>query len=207
MNGEHRQQPLLLGGFEIYQNWLNVDMQAGLIEAARNVAAAAPLFRPETRFGKQMSVRMTSAGHWGWIADAGGYRYAPRHPSGVEWPSIPEPLIEIWQVLTGLERQPDSCLINFYGENARMGLHQDKDEASFEWPVLSISLGDDALFRIGGTERRAPTQSVWLRSGDVVIMGGAARLRHHGVDRIRHGSSRLLPDGGRVNLTLRIVEA
>ena len=180
MNGEHRQQPLLLGGFEIYQNWLNVDMQAGLIEAARNVAAAAPLFRPETRFGKQMSVRMTSAGHWGWIADAGGYRYAPRHPSGVEWPPIPEPLIEIWQVLTGLERQPDSCLINFYGENARMGLHQDKDEASFEWPVLSISLGDDALFRIGG-DRAARTDPKRLaalrRCGDHGRCGTLASSR------------------------------
>lgn len=203
---DQSQQPLLLGGFEVHQNRLSADHQAGLVEAARSIATAAPLFSPVTRFGKQMSVQMTSAGRWGWTADAGGYRYAARHPSGVEWPPIPEPLLDIWQTVTGLERLPDSCLVNFYSQNARMGLHQDKDEASFEWPVLSISLGDDALFRIGGTERRAPTQSIWLRSGDVVVMGGAARLCHHGVDRIRHGSSRLLPDGGRVNLTLRVVE-
>ena len=203
---KREQQPLLLGGFEVYQSWLDVEAQAGLLDAARAIATAAPLFSPVTRFGKPMSVSMTSAGQWGWVADQGGYRYAPRHPGGSDWPPIPTPLLDIWQVLTGLTRLPDSCLINFYDQSARMGLHQDRDEASFDWPVLSISLGDDALFRIGGVERRAPTQSVWLRSGDIVLMGGAARLCHHGVDRIRHGSSRLLPDGGRVNLTLRVVE-
>ena len=86
-----------------------------------------------------------------------------------------------------------------------MGLHQDKDEADFDQPVVSISLGDSALFRIGGTERGGPTQSVELESGDVLVMGGPARLRYHGVDRIRFGSSRLLEQGGRINLTLRRV--
>lgn len=86
-----------------------------------------------------------------------------------------------------------------------MGLHQDRDEGEFQWPVVSVSLGDDALFRMGGVERSEGTESVWLNSGDVVVMGGAARLAHHGVDRIRFGSSRLLPQGGRVNVTLRVV--
>ena len=87
-----------------------------------------------------------------------------------------------------------------------MGLHQDKDERDFSWPVLSLSLGDDGLFRVGGTRKGEPTASVWLKSGDVLRMGGAARMAFHGVDRIRFGSSRLLPKAGRINLTLRVVE-
>ena len=83
-------------------------------------------------------------------------------------------------------------------------MHQDKDEADFQWPVVSISLGDDALFRIGQQSRGGKTDSVWLASGDVVVMGGDARLTYHGVDRIRFGSSALLPNNGRLNLTLRV---
>ena len=86
-----------------------------------------------------------------------------------------------------------------------MGLHQDRDEGDFSWPVLSVSLGDDALFRVGGLDRSDPTESVWLRSGDVVVMGGKARLSHHGIDRVKHGSSMLLPKAGRINLTCRVV--
>ena len=124
----------------------------------------------------------------------------------MEWPPIPVSILALWQEITGLERAPDCCLINYYSEGARMGLHQDKDEVDFSYPVLSLSLGDDGLFRMGGTERGGKTQSVWLTSGDVVVMGGAARLAYHGVDRIRFGSSSLLPDGGRINVTLRVVE-
>jgi alkylated DNA repair protein (DNA oxidative demethylase) len=87
-----------------------------------------------------------------------------------------------------------------------MGLHQDRDEADFSWPVLSVSLGDDALFRVGNTTRGGPTESIWLNSGDVLVMGGDARLLHHGVDRIRPGSSTLLQGGGRINLTCRVVD-
>jgi alkylated DNA repair protein (DNA oxidative demethylase) len=128
------------------------------------------------------------------------------HPAGAVWPAIPQPILDLWASVTGLERAPDCCLINYYGESARMGLHQDKDEADFSWPVVSVSLGDDALFRIGGMLRKGSTESIWLSSGDVVVMGGAARLVYHGVDRIRFGSSRLLPKGGRINLTLRVVD-
>ena len=107
---------------------------------------------------------------------------------------------------TGLDRAPDCCLVNLYRDTARMGLHQDRDEADFAWPVLSISLGDDGLFRIGNVERGGRTESVWLHSGDVLVMGGEARLIHHGIDRIRPGSSTLLDGGGRINLTLRVVD-
>ena len=87
-----------------------------------------------------------------------------------------------------------------------MGLHQDNDEQDFQFPVVSISLGDDALFRIGGTKRTDKTESVWLSSGDVVVMGGEARLAYHGIDRIRFGTSTLLKNAGRINLTLRVVD-
>ena len=195
---------LLLRGFDIRKAYLNAAAQTALIDLLRPILKAAPLYRPVTPSGKEMSVRMTSAGALGWVTDRAGYRYQDTHPKGLGWPAIPEEILSIWRDLTGADRQPDCCLINYYGEGTKMGLHQDKDEADFSWPVLSISLGDDALFRIGNTTRGGKTESIWLNSGDVVIMGGPARLTYHGVDRIRFGSSKLLPKGGRINLTLRV---
>ncbi len=197
---------LLVRDFVIRKSYLSPAAQAAVIEALRPVLKAAPPFTPETPLGKPMSVRMTSAGALGWIADKTGYRYAAHHPKGIDWPAIPDPVLAIWHDLTGLARTPDCCLINYYGEGARMGLHQDKDEADFSYPVVSVSLGDDGLFRIGNPTRGGRTESLWLNSGDVVVMGGPARLSYHGVDRIRFKSSRLLPRGGRLNLTLRVVE-
>ncbi|WP_299661365.1 alpha-ketoglutarate-dependent dioxygenase AlkB [uncultured Ruegeria sp.] len=195
---------LLLRGFDIRKAYLNAAAQTALIDLLRPILKAAPLYRPVTPSGKEMSVRMTSAGALGWVTDRAGYRYQDTHPKGMGWPAIPREILTIWQDLAGTDRQPDCCLINYYGEGTKMGLHQDKDEADFSWPVLSISLGDDALFRIGNTTRGGKTESIWLNSGDVVIMGGPARLTYHGVDRIRFGSSKLLPKGGRINLTLRV---
>ncbi|WP_299700711.1 alpha-ketoglutarate-dependent dioxygenase AlkB [uncultured Tateyamaria sp.] len=192
-------------GFDIHKAYLDPTQQVGLVDDIRRVAEAAPMFSPETPYGKPMSVRMTSAGAVGWYADHSGYRYAPKHPNGVDWPPIPDAVLELWHDMTGLERAPDCCLINYYGEGARMGMHQDKDEANFKWPVLSVSLGDAGLFRIGNTTRGGKTESLWLESGDVVLMGDEARLTYHGVDRIRFGSSSLLPKGGRINLTCRVV--
>lgn len=148
---------------------------------------------------------MTSAGRCGWVSDRRGYRYEPRHPSGVDWPPIPERVLALWSDVTGLERAPDCCLVNYYDAGARMGLHQDRDESDFSFPVVSVSLGDDALFRVGGVERTDPTESLWLHSGDVAVLDGASRLAFHGIDRVRAGSSTLLGKGGRINLTLRVV--
>lgn len=194
-----------LNGVALYPGWLDPVAQAAMVGDLRKVVGAAPLFSPETRFGKRMSVQMTSAGRFGWYADRRGYRYIDRHPSGMDWPPIPDSVLSVWRAVTGLSRDPDCCLINVYRNGARMGLHQDRDEADFSWPVLSISLGDDALFRVGGAERGGPTRSVWLASGDVAVLAGKARLAFHGIDRLRGGSSTLLPDGGRINLTLRVV--
>ncbi len=195
---------LLLRGFDIRKGYLDAAAQSHLVDLLRPILKVAPLYRPVTPSGKEMSVRMTSAGALGWVTDRAGYRYQDTHPKGMTWPAIPDEILTIWQDLTCADRQPDCCLINYYGEGTKMGLHQDKDEADFSWPVLSISLGDDALFRIGNTTRGGKTESIWLSSGDVVIMGGPARLTYHGVDRIRFGSSKLLPKGGRINLTLRV---
>lgn len=196
---------LLMGAFEIHKAMLDKRAQQSVVSDIREVVRLAPLFAPVTPRGKPMSVRMTAAGEFGWITDRKGYRYERRHPDGHRWPPIPQSVLEIWRAVSGVPRLPECCLVNFYAEGARMGLHQDKDEASFDWPVVSVSLGDDGLFRMGGTERGGRTQSIWLQSGDVVVMGGAARLAHHGVDRIRFGSSSLLENGGRLNLTLRVV--
>lgn len=196
---------LRVSGFDIFQGALDAQEQAEIVAAVRDVVKAAPLTHPVTPRGKPMTVQMTAAGQFGWVTDRKGYRYQSHHPSGTAWPAIPKSVLDVWNRYSGVTRQPESCLINFYGEGARMGMHQDKDEASFEWPVVSISLGDQGLFRMGGPERGGKTASVWLRSGDVVVMGGAARLAHHGVDRIRFGSSSLLERGGRLNLTLRVV--
>ncbi len=196
---------LSLRGVTVYPGMLDAVAQAGLVEALRGVIQDAPLLQHVTPQGRQMSVRMTAAGSFGWVSDRGGYRYATRHPLGMPWPPIPRPVLAIWRAVAGSARDPECCLVNFYGEGARMGLHQDRDEADFTQPVVSVSLGDEGLFRVGGLTRGGATESLWLRSGDVLVMGGPARLIHHGVDRIRFGSSRLLAEGGRINLTLRVV--
>ncbi len=199
-----RRPTLTLRGVEIHKAILDAPAQAAMRDALSDVLRAAPLFRPETRRGQKMSVRMTSAGQLGWVSDRRGYRYEPRHPAGMGWPPIPDCVLGVWRAVTGLERAPDSCLVNYYDADAKMGLHQDRDEADLSWPVVSISLGDDALFRIGSVEKGGKTESIWLSSGDVAVLGGPARLVHHGIDRIRAGSSSLLARGGRINVTLRV---
>ncbi len=198
-------QELEIRGFRVLKSFLDVPRQQALVGALRAVVKVAPLFSPNTPYGRLMSVRMTSAGRYGWFSDLGGYRYVRLHPNGTRWPDIPREALAIWDRVTGLARQPECCLINYYRAGAKLSLHQDKDEADFSWPVVSVSLGDDGLFRIGNTSRGGRTQSLWLGSGDVVVMGGAARLAYHGVDRIRFGSCGLLSGGGRINLTMRVV--
>ena len=193
-----------VNGIKVHQGYLDREAQVTLVSALREVVATAPLFRPETARGRKMSVRITSAGEIGWISDRRGYRYAPQHPGGADWPAIPETLVSLWRRLVVGESLPDTCLVNFYGEGARMGMHQDRDEASIDHPVISVSLGDQALLRVGRTTRGGRTASIWLSSGDVAVMGGDARLVFHGIDRIRFGSSNLLPNGGRINVTLRV---
>lgn len=181
--------------------------QRQLVENLRAAVAAAPLFVPVMpRTGRPFSVRMTNLGPLGWVSDRGGYRYQPGHPvSGTPWPPIPPLLLDLWRSLSGYPHDPEACLVNFYSGGGKMGLHRDEDEEDFSAPVVSVSLGDTAVFRIGGPDRGGRTTTIKLQSGDVLVMGGAARLCYHGIDRVLGGTSTLLKDGGRINLTLRRV--
>jgi DNA oxidative demethylase len=195
-------------GMRLYKAWFDAAGQADLLAMLRKAVAEAPLFTPEMpKTGKPFSVRMTNMGSLGWVTDkVGGYRYQATHPvTGLPWPAMPEVLLSLWQKVAEYPALPEACLVNFYGAEAKMGLHQDRDEKDFAAPVVSVSLGDSALFRWGGTTRGGKTQSVKLESGDVLVMGGESRLCFHGVDRVYAGTSTLLKDGGRINLTIRRV--
>jgi len=198
-------------GFRLLPGRIDPAGQAALIDAVMAGVAASPLYRPSMpRTGKPLSVRMTNFGPLGWVTDKEtGYRYQPVHPvTGEAWPVMPRILLDLWAAETGWPDPPEACLVNWYDADARMGLHVDNDEQAVNAPVVSVSLGDRARFRLGGPQRKGPTASFLLSSGDVVVLGGAARRCHHGVDRIYPGTSRALPPDwrpGRINLTLRRV--
>jgi alkylated DNA repair protein (DNA oxidative demethylase) len=197
-------------GCRLLPKFLDRPAQRRLVGEIRAIIAEAPLITPRMpRTGKPFSVAMTNCGPLGWVSDKdGGYRYEPAHPvTGKPWPPIPDSLIAAWSELTGFIYPPQACLVNQYASRARLGLHRDEDEADFSAPILSVSLGDTAIFRIGGLKRRDATQSIELRSGDVLLMGGESRLRYHGIDRVLAGTSDLLEEGGRLNLTMRYVGA
>lgn len=197
----------LAPGLIYHPGFLDREAQAALLSSVRDVVRAAPLFTPRMpRTGKPFSVRMTNCGSLGWVSDESGYRYQPSHPeTGNPWPAIPQIALDAWREIGGYPHQPEACLVNFYAPDARMGMHQDRDEQDFDAPVLSLSLGDTCLFRYGATTRGGRTQSLRLESGDAIVIGGASRLVYHRVDRIMAASSTLLPHGGRINLTLRRV--
>jgi alkylated DNA repair protein (DNA oxidative demethylase) len=178
-----------------------------MLAALDKVFAAAPLFTPRMpKSGRPFTVRMSNCGELGWISDEAGYRYTREHPqTGTPWPPLPDALSALWNDVADYPHPPEACLINFYAASAKMGLHQDRDEGDFAAPVVSVSLGDSCQFRVGGLKRSAPTRAFRLSSGDAVTLGGEARLAFHGVDRIYTATSRLLPEGGRINLTLRRV--
>ncbi len=195
-------------GVRLFPGFLNQSRQRRLVSEVAGIAAQSPFFQPVMpRTGQPFSVEMTNAGRLGWISDRSGYRYSPNHPvTGTAWPAMPNAVLELWRDLADYPHAPECCLINRYHHvKARMGLHQDRDEETFAAPVVSVSLGDTAVFRIGGTTRRGPTQSFRLHSGDVLVLFGDARLAYHGIDRLLYGSSPLIPGGGRLNLTLRRV--
>ena len=193
---------------QYYSHFLDEAAQEALLGEIRRIVAAAPLYTPRMpRSGKPMSVHMTNAGPLGWVTDKErGYRYQATHPeTGRPWPEIPQMLLDLWEDVARYPHAPEACLVNYYGGAAKMGLHQDRDEEDFAAPVLSVSLGDTAVFRVGGRTRKDPTQKFELKSGDVFVLGGKDRLAFHGIDRILPGTSALLKEGGRFNLTLRRV--
>lgn len=190
-----------------YSGMLDRAEQEALVVELRICVAKAPLFIPlMPGTGRPFSVRMTNLGSLGWVSDRNGYRYQPLHPDvGTPWPEMRQIILDIWNKVSGFQAEPEACLVNFYQGGAKMGLHQDKDEEDFSAPVVSISLGDTAIFRFGGTTRGGKTSTLKLTSGDVLVMGGESRLCFHGIDRVNVGTSTLLKEGGRINLTLRRV--
>lgn len=194
-------------GMKHYSGMLDRAQQEALVAELRLCVTKAPLFIPlMPRTGRPFSVRMTNLGGLGWVSDRAGYRYQALHPeTGEAWPVMPQVILDIWREFSAYAHPPEACLVNFYQGGAKMGLHQDKDEEDFSAPVVSISLGDTAVFRFGGTTRGGKTQTLKLSSGDVLVMGGDARLCFHGIDRVNAGTSTLLKEGGRINLTLRRV--
>lgn len=197
-------------GFKILPGYFDRTAQIALVDSVLNAIDAAPLYKPTMpRTGQPLSVSMTNLGTLGWVSDRSGYRYEPCHPhTGRPWPAIPDSLLDLWSAVGTWPDLPEACLVNWYDSSARMGLHVDADEDAKLAPVVSVSLGDKARYRLGGPNRKDPTQSLVLSSGDVVVLGGDSRRFHHGVDRIYPGTSTVLPEEwrpGRINLTLRRV--
>jgi alkylated DNA repair protein (DNA oxidative demethylase) len=192
-------------GFVHLPGYLDAAAQHALLAEVLAAIGDRFWFQPTTpRWNRPFSVRMSNLGPLGWVSDQRGYRYQSHHPgTGLPWPSMPESLLRLWRDLARHPDPPEACLVNHYKDSARMGLHQDRDEADFSRPVLSVSLGDTAVFRLGGLDRKDPTRSLRLASGDVCRLAGERRLAFHGVDRILAGSSSLIPGGGRINLTMR----
>lgn len=192
---------------KLHPGYLDRSGQEQLVAALRDIIRQAPLFPPRMpRTGSPFSVRMTNCGRLGWVSDISGYRYQETHPlTGQPWPPIPGLLLKAWSELGRYQHEPEACLINYYGPSAKMGLHQDRDEKDLQAPVVSLSLGDTCIFRYGGVQRRGPTHTLRLASGDAVVLAHETRLAFHGVDRIVAGTSTLLAEGGRFNLTLRRV--
>jgi alkylated DNA repair protein (DNA oxidative demethylase) len=184
-----------------------VPVEAAIAAALGAVAAAAPFRHMRTPGGFTMSVAMTNCGALGWTSDTKGYRYVPLDPdTGRPWPAMPDAFAELARraaAAAGFHGfAPDACLVNRYEPGARLTLHQDKDERDFSAPIVSVSLGVPAVFLFGGLERKDRYERVPVEHGDVVVWGGPARLRYHGVAPL--GESRH-PFAGpsRINLTLR----
>ena len=205
--------PPLPEGCRYLPEAFDAEAQMELAREIRGILEQAPLFQPRMpRTGAPFSVRMSNCGDLGWVSDAAlGYRYQATHPeTGAPWPKMPEVLHRLWREVSGYPKPPEACLINFYAGGTKMGSHKDADESDFSAPVLSVSLGDEAAFHVGGLKRTDAKQRIRLRSGDVFLLGGPSRLAFHGIDRVYAGTSDLLQraglaGGGRINLTLRRV--
>jgi alkylated DNA repair protein (DNA oxidative demethylase) len=192
---------------KLFAGYLDRTAQEALLSEIREIVRQAPLFTPcMPRTGKPFSVRMSNCGPLGWVADKQGYLFQEMHPVTNEpWPRIPEQLLTLWHDLADFKGEPEACLINHYEPKAKMGLHVDEDEEEFDAPIFSLSLGDDARFRLGGLSRKDPTKSFVLHSGDILLLDGDDRKAFHGIDRIYPGTSTLLKTPGRINLTMRRV--
>jgi DNA oxidative demethylase len=181
--------------------------QAAVLSGVEQVSGAAPFRHMVTPGGYRMSVAMTNCGPLGWVSDQTGYRYAGTDPlSGQAWPPMPQAFLTLATSAAegaGFPNfRPDACLINRYEPGAKLSLHQDKDEQDFDQPIVSVSLGLPGVFLFGGLKRSDKLARVPLAHGDVVVWGGPARLRYHGIAPLKEGDHPLL-GSYRINLTFR----
>jgi DNA oxidative demethylase len=202
---ERSRESLGLGAF-VLRGFALKD-ETALLAALDSVTRQAPFRHMTTPGGFRMSVAMTNCGDLGWVTERKGYRYDPVDPeSGRKWPSMPEPFLRLATSAAeeaGFhEFHPDGCLINRYEPGAKLSLHQDKDEQDFSQPIVSVSLGLPAVFLFGGEERSDKTARIHVAHGDVVVWGGPARLRYHGVMPLKEGFHESV-GGHRLNLTFR----
>ena len=208
MTQSAKEKPPPPAGFSHLPQYFDAAEQAELMACVKAATKTAPFFQPTMpRTGVPLSVVMSNFGRLGWVTDReGGYRYQPRHPkTDAPWPPLPDLLVRLWREAADWPDLPEACLINWYREGSKMGAHVDNDEQAANAPVVSVSLGDPAMFRIGGPKRGGPTHGIKLFSGDVVVMGGASRQCYHSVSKVYFGQSALVPRGGRINLTMRRV--
>lgn len=195
-------------GMKVLRGRLNRADQEAVLRSALKIAETAPFYTPTMRDGTPFRVEITSAGDVGWTSDDRGFRYVRKHPGNeTPWPVIPARIIWLAKAVSeeagfrGFD--PDTCLVNLYRKDGKLGIHRDDDERDKEAPIVSVSLGDSCVFRFGGTSKSDPFTNWTLLSGDIVVFGGPSRLAWHGVTKIMRGTSDLVPGGGRVNLTIR----
>lgn len=206
--GDANPPPALPKGVVFRPKAVSAALQQELLAAVSEIARGAPFQHPRTRGGGMTSAAMTNTGDAGWWSDAKGYRYITTQPgSDRPWPPMPDLFLEIVRLAVKgspwPDFKPDACLINFYAPGAKMGLHQDRDEKDFAQPIVTISLGDDADWLIGGETRAAKTTAFLVQSGDAILMGPPGRLLFHGVRKIHPGTSPLGDLHGRISLTFR----
>jgi alkylated DNA repair protein (DNA oxidative demethylase) len=206
LDSEDQRREILADGALLLHGCAHAQAPA-LLAAVDEIAAAAPFRHMQTPGALRMSVAMSNCGALGWVSGRQGYRYSPLDPdSGRQWPAMPAVFCELAQMAAAAAGfpgfTPDACLINRYEPGSKLSLHQDKDEPDLGAPIVSVSLGLPAVFLFGGLQRKEPTMRVLLAHGDVVVWGGPARLRYHGVQTLKQG---LFPETGncRINLTFR----
>ncbi len=206
-----------VNGFHILHGLLDWESQRKLVAACLDIARQAPFITPTMADGRPFRVEMTNAGEWGWLSDRAGYRYARHHPlTGRPWPPPPDLLRAtirhaLAETLGGAVAgafDPQCYLINRYSaeRRGRLGLHRDQDERDRSQPIVTLSLGADAVFMAGGAGRRDPVERVTLRSGDVVVMGAGSRMSYHGIERLLPTLASPMDQGVRLSVTVRRVD-
>tara|TARA_B100000686_G_C16751710_1_gene952933 strand:+ start:496 stop:1116 length:621 start_codon:yes stop_codon:yes gene_type:complete len=199
---------------QFFVNALNTSVQHKIAKEVSRIAQIAPFFTPFIpKWNKPFKIQITNAGEWGWKSDKYGYGYIKKHPlTGKEWPTIPSIFLQIWKEFTDVSVLPNCCLINLYKDaKSSLGLHQDKDENDFSFPVLTISLGNKATFNYGKTKKLCDLKKILLLSGSIVILHKKSRLYYHSISKISETKDSILyfspyfriPPKSRVSITLR----